>query len=362
MIFTIDASQIIYGTGVSVYTKNLIRTLLNIDKKNTYQIIGGALRRMPELRSSLNAIVDGRKNASASVFPFSPAISDIFFNRIGILSIDTLIGKSDVFHSSDWTQPKTDAFKVTTVHDIAPVLYPKLSHPKIVEVHTRRLERVKKYVDSIIVPSITTKNDLVKLGFDENIIQVIYEAPDPNLKRSRISEILAVKKKNRIGSRYLLAVGVSKRKNIDKIISAFEKIRADRTLKLVVVGHYEKISQVRNVIFLGYVNESDIYALYSGAEALVYPSLYEGFGLPILEAFSLGIPVVTSDIGSMKEIAGSAAMLVDPNDVDSIKIGIEKVLVDKCKLVRLGKQRVNQFSWNKTAQETLGVYNQALKK
>ncbi|KKQ55403.1 MAG: group 1 glycosyl transferase [Candidatus Woesebacteria bacterium GW2011_GWC1_38_13] len=348
MIFTIDASQIIYGTGVSVYTKNLIRTLLNIDKKNTYQIIGGALRRMPELRSSLNAIVDGRKNASASVFPFSPAISDIFFNRIGILSIDTLIGKSDVFHSSDWTQPKTDAFKVTTVHDIAPVLYPKLSHPKIVEVHTRRLERVKKYVDSIIVPSITTKNDLVKLGFDENIIQVIYEAPDPNLKRSRISEILAVKKKNRIGSRYLLAVGVSKRKNIDKIISAFEKIRADRTLKLVVVGHY--------------VNESDIYALYSGAEALVYPSLYEGFGLPILEAFSLGIPVVTSDIGSMKEIAGSAAMLVDPNDVDSIKIGIEKVLVDKCKLVRLGKQRVNQFSWNKTAQETLGVYNQALKK
>ncbi|MGB6839152.1 MAG: glycosyltransferase family 1 protein, partial [Microgenomates group bacterium] len=129
---------------------------------------------------------------------------------------------------------------------------------------------------------------------------------------------------------------------------------------LVFIGHlFEKIEQRRGVRFVGHVSIDELPVFYSGAEALVYPSLYEGFGLPILEAFACRTPVVTSNISSLPEVAGGAAELVDPYDTDSIAEGIRAALGRRKGLIKKGLKRVEDFSWEKTAKMTLEVYNEA---
>lgn len=358
MKITIDASQIVYETGVSVYTRNLIKALLKYDKTNDYLIIGGSLRKYQKLDHDIKKIIKGYSNASTKLFTIPPFAADVIFNRFGLISIDPFIGKTDVFHSSDWTQPKSSAFKITTVHDLVPIKFPSLTHPKIISVHNVRLERVRRYADQVIVPSETTKEDLIKFGISENKITVIPEAPDIDFVKPSEFEVEEMKKRYRITGKYLLAVGANPRKNIDRIIDAFEKARASIPLKLIVIGRSDKMRDVRNVTFLGHIPKKDVPMLYSGSEALIYPSLYEGFGLPILEAYKLGIPVVTSNIGSLKEVGGGA-LLVDPYDTGEISDGIIKILANRNKYILNGKKELANYSWKKTAQMTLEVYRKS---
>ena len=149
------------------------------------------------------------------------------------------------------------------------------------------------------------------------------------------------------------------RKNTDRIIEAFEKVRGESRLKLLITGHkYMDFRPRKEVLFLGHVDNRLMPILYSGSEALIYPSLYEGFGLPILEAFVCSTPVVTSNFGSMAEVAGKAAVLVDPYDVASITEGIQKTLRCKISLIKKGLSRAKDFSWGKVAKKTLDVYQE----
>lgn len=358
MKIAIDASSVLYGTGVSVYTKNLVENLLRIDKENEYILFGGSLRRIKNLKSILSKFK--ADNREIKVIPIPPTLGDLIWNRLHTLPIEKLLGDIDVFHSSDWTQPPSAALKVTTIHDLVPVKFPKLSDPKIVSTHERRFNWVKKEVDRIIVPSSVTANDLVKMGADKGEIRVIPEAPDPSFIPANKSQIEKLKVRYRITGKYVLAVGVNPRKNTQRIIDAFEKIKAETGLKLIIIGYpYLNLHERRGVIFTGHFPQQDLPTLYSGAEVLAYPSLYEGFGLPILEAFACKLPVVTSNFGSMAEVAGNAAVLVDPYDIDSIAEGLLKTMKNRNALIEKGLARVKHFSWGKTAKETLKVYNEA---
>ena len=134
---------------------------------------------------------------------------------------------------------------------------------------------------------------------------------------------------------------------------------AGNNLKLIVAGEdTAKKDYARGIRFVGRVNESELAILYSGAEALVYPSFYEGFGLPVIEAFSCGCPVVASKTSSIPEVAGDAAILVDPTSLDSVVKGIDKALENKNDLRKRGLERAKDFSWEKTAEETLKVYKE----
>ena len=354
----IDISQIVYGTGVSVYTKNLVENLLKIDKQslagsagkeNEYVLFAGTFRRRKDILDVF---------PQAKVFPIPPTLADIIWNRLHLLPIEKLIGQVDVFHSSDWTQPPTKAFKVTTVHDLIPLKFPKLTHPKIYWTHKRRLAWVKKEADRVIVPSLTTKQDLVLYGVSEKRIRVIAEAP----QHSKVcqEETEQVKKKYKIFSDYLLSVGISPTKNTANIIKAFHLAKADKNLKLVLVGRPVgmEVKEERDVRILGQVEDRELSALYSGASALIFPSLYEGFGIPILDAFNCRTPVVTSNLGSLAEVAGEAAVLVDPYEVESIVGGIKTALNQPKTLIAKGLSRVKQFSWTKAAEETLKVYKE----
>lgn len=376
----IDISQIVYGTGVSDYTISLVKSLLKIsakggpasgwDKKNEYVLFGGSLRQQGKLKQFIR-----NSTAKGVILPIPPTLADFLWNKLHFLPIETFTGKLDVFHSSDWTQPPTRAAKVTTIHDLAVLKYPEVFPPNILSAHRRRLAWVKKECDLIIAVSKSTKKDIIEiLKIPEAKIHVIYEAPSFNFtsevspRRGRgpsTSEVFRVKKRYGIKGDYILSVAtLEPRKNLQRIIKAFKILGKDfNDFQLVLVGKIgwgESLKPSQNIILTGYVTDEELSVLYSGASCLIYPSLYEGFGQPILEAMACGCPVVTSNISSMPEVAGDAAVLVDPLSVESIAEGIKKALENREELVKKGYQQVKKFSWDKCARETLKVYEEVV--
>ncbi len=353
----IDISQSIYGTGVSTYTKKLVEALLKIDPDDNFVLFGGSLRRFQELKNMAGSF---RGNFSPKIFAYPPAISDLIWNRLHILPVEKMIGEIDIIHTSDWVEPPARAPKVTTVHDLYPFKFPKLVHPKILEVHKRKMSWVAAESKRIIVPSSSTKNDLMQFGIKDELIRVIPEAP--SLTKSSEAEVERVKRKFNLKSGYLISIGITPLKNTLKIIDAFNLARPGKDLKLVLVGKpvNVEIKEQRNLRILGHVSPDDLSALLTGSKGLVFASLYEGYGLPILDAFACGVPVVASGVASMPEVSGNAAVLVDPASTESIAEGIEKILRAPKSFVEKGLKRVSQFSWEKTAEETLKVYGELL--
>jgi len=362
----IDISQTIYPGGVSEYTKNLVKALLSIDKQSQYTLFFSSLRR------SQPGFLDGMgTEARLKEFKIPPTILDFFWNRLHIFPVEWLAGDVDVFHASDWTQPPAEKAKVvTTIHDLSFLRWPKSVHPKVLAVQKRRLQRVKKEAAAIIAVSQATKKEIMELlGISEERITVIYEALPSGVKsvkaeiESREGQdwLERLKKRYGIQKPYFFAYGSSApRKNISNIIQAFSRGKQIRkSYQLIIVGNFEPKGKLpKEVKLLGFLPRREMLALFSGAQALLYPSLYEGFGLPILEAFCLGVPVVTGNSSSMAEVAGKAAILVDPHQAETIKQGMERSLQPKIskKLVELGKERLDDFSWKKAARETLAVY------
>jgi len=169
----VDISQVVYsGTGVGEYTKRLIINLLKNDTENEYVLFFSSLRRkLPEDILKMQS-----RNVTIRRFFLPPTLLDMLWNRLGIFPIEWFVGEVDVFISSDWTQPSSrSAELVTVVHDLSPLKFPQEHHPKIVNVHKRRLEKVKKLCDMVISDSQATKQDLVKmLGVSESNVKVVY--------------------------------------------------------------------------------------------------------------------------------------------------------------------------------------------
>ncbi len=356
MKIAIDISASIYDTGVSVYTKCLTKALLATDKKNDYMLFGGSMRRKKELIGFTNSL---KGNLETSINNIPPTALDLLWNRLHLIKIEKFVGKIDVYHSSDWTQAPSDAYKVTTIHDTSP-FDESFNNKKIVNAHKRRLYWIKREVDKIIVPSNSTKNDLMKLQISPSKITVIPEAINPEVKMEMESFVEEVKKQYGLRDFYL-AVGANERKNTKRIIEAF-RIVNDGSHKLVVVGQNRtNMNGYKDIIFTGHISRQTLNALYQGAAALLYPSLSEGFGFPILEAFFYKIPVVTSNTSAMKEIAEDAAILVDPMSVESIKNGIIATSSVTDAILNRGKSLLKKYSWEKAAAQTVKIYEGALK-
>ncbi len=369
----IDVSQVVYGTGVSNYTAYLVENLVKIDTKNKYVLFGSSLRDGKKLKE-FTAQFEGNPNVEVKLFHFPPLLLDLLWNKLHVFPIEKLIGEVDIFHSSDWLQPplaSPNTKKVTTVHDMVAYLFPSSTHPKILKTQKRRLARVKEEVDVIIADSQATKEDVVKfLEVDEAKVYVIYLAPSTDFKPQdddKVNEVLA---KYKIKKPYILSVATQEpRKNIQKLLDVFNLIGSRRDqFSLVLTGKYgwgPGFHTSENVNWTGYVPKEDLIALYSGCRVFVYPSLYEGFGLPILEAMACGAPTVTSNNSSMAEIAKDAAILVDPRSEPQLTRAIEMVLdlnlENYQKMVRASMDRARRYTWARTARQTLDVYEDLYK-
>jgi len=373
----IDISQIVYkGTGVAVYTRSLVESLLKIDNDDQFVLFGSSLRNRGLLKEFTKGLSAKNQKRRFSILP--PKLLEFLWNGIHIFPIEGFVGKIDVFHSSDWLEPPVSlARKVTTIHDLAVFKYPETFFPRgghdIVSNQKRKLHFVKQDEDFIIAVSENTKKDIIEtLKIPEKRIKVIYEAADPVYFPREENEIANIKKKFGMVGDYILCVGTREpRKNLERVITAFAEIsKANENLSLVIVGKYgwgdEKLkvkSEKLKVRILGFVEKEDLAGLYSGALAFAYPSLYEGFGLPILEAMSCKCPVITSNLGSMKEIAGHSALLVDPESVSEIAGAISQIIRNqksRNELIEEGEKRAKEFSWEKTALQTLNLYKSLL--
>jgi glycosyltransferase involved in cell wall biosynthesis len=340
---------------VSVYTQNLVQSLLKIDRKNEYLLYGGSLRRKSDLDRFVSTL---KGNFTHKFLTFPPTLADIAWNKLHIINLEKVIGRFDVAHTSDWAEPPSHNPKVTTIHDLAPINFPGETHPRIVAAHKNRLKLIKKESSHIIAPSMHTKRELQRLGFEN--ITAIPEAANPKIKKVATRKVTRVKSKFGIVGDYVVGWGTSKRKNYDRSIEAFNKEKQKLGLtSFVLLGNtsYNK----DDVIKTGFVSNEEVSALYSGAQALLFPSLDEGFGISILDAFVCGCPVVTSSRSSMPEVAGNAAILVDPYSTDAIAVGLSRAIKNANLLNKKAKVQLKKFSWEDTARQTLKIYEKAAK-
>lgn len=262
-----------------------------------------------------------------------------------------------------------------TVHDLGYRHYPE-AHPRFdrwyLDWTTRRHTRTAQH---IVADSSATKQDLTNFyGADPARISVVYLGRDECLKPVTDPQTIdTVKRRYHIEGEYLLYLGtLHPRKNLVRLVDAFHQVLQQRQrqhLKLVIAGKrgwlyneiFGRVQQwglTKRVIFPGYVATEDKPALLTGALAYVFPSLYEGFGLPVLEAMACGVPVLTSNISSLPEVAGSAALLVDPHSTDEIAAGISRLVTDadlRGRLVAQGYQQIKKFSWSKAASQVLEI-------
>lgn len=262
---------------------------------------------------------------------------------------------------------------IATVHDLGWQAHPELYPRKLRLLYGALFPWVVRRADRFIAVSRFTADDLMRrAGVPASRIEVVHHGLDPVFATSNAEGGPAAGAPPSSGSPYLLAVGgVSPRKNTRRLIEAFGRWRArgahraDYTLRITGMSLDPELqrsgdSVPTGVSLLGYVDKAELRRLYAGAAAFIYPSIYEGFGLPIIEAMACGAPVVTSRTASAPEVAGGAAVLVDPFDVESIESGLEEATnaAEAPRLRALGHQRARLFHWSTAAAATLEIYRQ----
>ncbi len=349
MKIAIDISQIVYeGTGVSRYLKNLKNAFDIYDKTNSYTYFKNIIKSRPYLSSY---------------------IQDFLWNKLHIFSIDWFIGKQDILITSDWTEPPSKAKKVTVVHDLIFKKYSETVDQKIIDVQTRRLKWVKNESSLIIADSYSTKNDLIEIfEINEEKIKVIYPAVEIDKKYFKNN----LKTNNT--RPYIITVGkLEPRKNLNKLIEAFVAANIS-DLDLYIVGpngwetnsqklNLDKYINNPNIKMLGFVEDEKLYNLYSNAEFFIMPSIYEGFGYPLVEAMIMGCPTACSNNSSLKEIGENTSELFDPYDTKSIKDAIIRMHCDKSlrnKIKEKGLSRAKDFSSEKFYKNFLQVFKELI--
>lgn len=358
--------------GIGRYAINLVKALLSISTKE-----------LPEMEFVIftapqtdRSVLDGFGTVSCDRFR---GIKSTLLRSSFFLSAGLVLEQIDIFHGLDQAGIPFFFKKgkcVVTFHDVIALVLPETFPLKYRLVFQVGFSAIRRQADMVIVPSESAREDVVRyLKVDQGRIVIIPYGCEERFRPVGDPERFeAVRRKYGLPERYVLFVGVLQpRKNVATLLRAFsllvvEKLGQD--LKLVVAGESGwGLTEIRkmvgslglqdHVVFAGSIEDEDLPDLYRGAHLFVYPSLYEGFGLPILEAMACGIPVITSNISSMPEVAGDAAVLVDPRDPEGLASAMASVLTDEAlreKLRQKGIARARGFSWDAVARKTLEVY------
>lgn len=354
-------------SGLMTYTEGLVNGMSRIDDENDYTLAYYSLKQKAEampgpkkanFKKAVLSVPDGQFLGKQYI------IDNIalprFFKRNGI----------KIFHrTSGYTMPLTKGvFKILTVHDLRTITIGDQYSAQNINQYKKALNAV----DICVVVSECTKHDLIQyMNMDEKKVKVTYLGADARYKPAEQSKVDEIKSRFGINMPYFLSVGSVPRKNIDGIIRGFAGCSFKNDYHLVLACKYdvEKYQKLidsleikERVIFINDLTDDDLVALYTGCYCFVFPSLYEGFGLPILEAMQCGAPVITSNFSSCPEVAGDAALLVDPNKVDEITEAMNTICCDatlRDSLIEKGYQRSKLFSWNKFSEEMKKVYAMA---
>ncbi|PIU29466.1 MAG: glycosyltransferase family 1 protein [Candidatus Hydromicrobium americanum] len=375
----IDISTILnhgQDIGAGRYIINLVRNLLKIDKENTY-VLTGRYTSTEYLEIAYNLKKDFENNKIELKLYRTPQKKIDLWNRFKFPPIEFLGFKADILHCPDYLIPPTlNKNIVLTIHDLAFIRFPEFNFDWFIKKYTGEVKKNAYISRKIIADSKSTRNDIVRFfKIDPAKIEVVYLAAENLFKKLPEKEKdRSVLKKYKIDKKYILSVGtIEPRKNFIALIKAFNHIKQKNTsfdYKIVIAGRTgwkseatyeerEKSPYREDILFIGRVPDQDLVQIYNQAELFVYPSLFEGFGLPPLEAMSCGLPVIASNCSALREVVGDAGILIPPNNHKEISKQILYVLKNEKIIEELKEKSLNQakkFNWVKTAQKTLDVY------
>ena len=349
------------ATGVAMYIRRLVAAFAHVGTEHDFTLV----RRASRLKNILHKPTLPGPNFHHKLF--CERLHPFFARSLG------------VFHGLDARLPGAwlRAPTVVTIHDVFSVLQSReFATAEFREMKTRRYRELVRRADRIICVSDAVRRDvLAALQPDAAKLRVVHEAGGEGFAPRPPEEVKAVRAKYGLDKPYFVFVGsVNKRKNVPAMVAAFAVARAQAKSDMLfaIAGRIgfggeeiraavAKSACADAVKLLGYVPDEDVPALYTGAHALLFATLYEGFGIPAVEAFACGCPVIGATTGSLPEIIGDAGLLADPASVDSIAAQIVKLMQDdalRSALIAKGLRRAQDFSWDKAARECLAIYNE----
>jgi glycosyltransferase involved in cell wall biosynthesis len=364
------------GGGIGRYTRNLIRALAQLDTENQYILFvaggwgeGDGLGPWPA-------------NFRVRWIPLSDRWVHVFWQRLRLpVPVQTITGALDLFHSPDFVLPPTGRTPaILTVHDLSFLCVPQFFVPGFREYLEKAVSRAVNRAACILADSESTRGDLMQLmTVEPERVTVLYPGVESRFRPVKEAQVLAaVRARYQLPDRFILGLStLQPRKNFDGLIEAFRRLLARvadepemAELHLVIAGgkgwmyedtlaHVQRAGLGDRVHFPGFVAEADLPALYCLASAFAFPSWYEGFGLPVLEAMACGTPVVAANNSSLPEVVDEAGLLVDAADVDGLSGALGRLLTDEAlqgRLIRAGLDQAQGFTWEGAAQQLLHVY------
>ncbi|GAB1420971.1 glycosyltransferase family 1 protein [Anaerolineales bacterium] len=362
------------GGGIGRYVRELVNALAKTPQYHYKLFVSGTNGRdLPDLS---NSAFEWKSTLISSVWLAR------FWHRLHLpLPIEYFCGNTDLFHATDFVLPPTKSTTKTilTVHDLSFVRVPETASPALKSYLDYVVPRSIKAANHILADSQATKEDLMEIyKTPEEKISVLLSGIDESFEPiTDIRTIQSIKEQYLIPNKpYLFTVGtVQPRKNYSRVIHALANLRKQgHDLILVIAGgkgwledemHYtiHETHMDDYVFLIGYADDEDLSALYSGSECVVFPSLYEGFGFPVLEAMACGKPVITSNISSLPEVAGDAAIMIDPYDVNALTKAIIDIIENTSlreDMIQRGFQHLQNFSWSKSADQLQNLYTRIL--
>jgi glycosyltransferase involved in cell wall biosynthesis len=371
-MITIDYTPAVHqGAGIGRLTREIVRAALVIGAPHDVRLF--CMGAPPNWAADLPT-----RNCRGT------RLTDRWFHRIWYranvpLSIDVFAGRSDVYHATDFILPPTAApGTILTVHDLTFERDPSSAAPTLLSFLKRAVPDSVRRANHVIADSQATADDLnVLYNVPRERISVILSGVDarfrPNASAGNEDQLLRAK--YRIGNApFILAVGtLQRRKNHLGLVRAFATLR-DTAVHLVIAGgkgwlYDDVLAEIRaarltdRVTFTGFVDDADLPALYRAARVLAFPSFYEGFGLPPLEAMASGTPVVSANTSSLPEVVGDAALTVDPHDVAALGAALARALADgawRRDAIARGLARASTFTWQRAAEQLISVYDRVL--
>jgi glycosyltransferase involved in cell wall biosynthesis len=356
--------------GIGRHSHQLVRSLLQHDPENQYLLHGWSYGIDHEAIKKV-----ATTNTRLSIAKIPGVIKRFYWNSARVPTIESIVGPVQIFHSADpFLPPVKHARTICTVHDLAYKRFPELFEPQVLGWDSH-VQRSVRRADAIVVPSEQTKSDVIDLlGVSADRIHVLRVPPSGVFTFESDSNDKVVRRGFRLERPYILFVGtIEPRKNISRLVHAFaalESVKRDE-VDLVVIGKkgwlYDETfagiaaSPVKEQIhYLEYVNDNELAALYRGALCFVYPSLFEGYGFPVVEAMASGTPIITSLNSSLREIADGVALLVDPHQEEDIAEAMTMLIENEVRRMEMrlrGLEMVQQISSESVAAKVLSLYN-----
>ncbi len=362
-------------SGVSEYSSVLLRELLRLDNDNQYRLFYNSFR---DVSARIGSFNNPNLTIEKSGYP-NRLFNYCLQKGFAWPKLDRLIGGADIFWSPhiNFTELSPQTKHVLTIHDISFLHYPEFfSYRKNFWHRALALKKLTSHCTAIVAVSENTRRDIIDLlNVPEEKVHTIYSGLNLGVPMPGPEEERNFFRRHELKKRYILYLGtIEPRKNIAGLIYAYNRLRDDNVnlvdLQLVLAGAngwrnrgiyraWEESPYRRDIKFLGYVTAREKELLYRRAETFIYPSYYEGFGLPPLEAMSRDLPVITSNVSSLPEVVGSAALAVNPHDINEIAKALELVSTDtdlREKLIKAGREQIRLFSWEKTAKQYLELF------